>query len=171
MLILQSISIENLVQTKMTEAIDNQQNIDVHRTSTDDGMIIVIKPDFENFDFSIRINREFDSNESDYSDLQFEKYDLPRIWTDDLQRTFTNDGTISPLKLEWQKANSSVRDNWEDDVNENDWSDWQSAKHDLQRTSTDDGRIMFCKPDPENADFSIRANLKHDSKEIAGRKW
>jgi hypothetical protein len=79
MLILQSISIENLVQTKMTEAIDNQQNIDVHRTSTDDGMIIVIKPDFENFDFSIRINREFDSNESDYSDLQFEKYDLPRI--------------------------------------------------------------------------------------------
>jgi hypothetical protein len=37
--------------------------------------------EYENASDSIRVNREFDSNEIDVSDSQYEKHDEPRIST------------------------------------------------------------------------------------------
>jgi hypothetical protein len=41
-----------------------------------DGITIDSSDENENTSNSIRVNREFDSNESDESDLQFEKHDF-----------------------------------------------------------------------------------------------
>jgi hypothetical protein len=46
------------------------------------GISIDRSDEYENASDSIRINREFDSNEIDESDLQSQKHDDPRISTD-----------------------------------------------------------------------------------------
>jgi hypothetical protein len=65
-----------------------------------------------NADDSMRINREFDSDEIDESDLQFEKHDYPR------NSTFR--GISIDVSDEYEKANDSIRINLEEDSNEND---------------------------------------------------
>jgi hypothetical protein len=51
------------------------------RISTFWGIMIDLSDDDENADDSIRVNREFDSNEIDESDQQYEKHEEQRIST------------------------------------------------------------------------------------------
>jgi hypothetical protein len=56
---------------------------ELHSTSTDAGISIVLKPLPANAHSSIRCNVEFDSNVTDVSDLQEEKQNLHNTSTDD----------------------------------------------------------------------------------------
>jgi hypothetical protein len=76
---------------------------------------IDLSDDSENADDSIRVNREFDSNEIDKSDLQFEKHDEQRI--------STLDGITIDLSDKYENTFDSIRVNYEFDSNEINESD------------------------------------------------
>jgi hypothetical protein len=88
---------------------------DLHSTSTDAGISIVLKPLCANAYSSIRCNFEFDSNVTDVSDSQLEKQDLPS--------TSTDAGTAIVLKPLPANADSSIRCNFEFDSNATDVSE------------------------------------------------
>jgi hypothetical protein len=65
------------------------------------GISIDSSDDYQNADDSMRINREFDSNEIDKSILQYEKHDDPRI------STFR--GISIDSSDEYENANDSIQ--------------------------------------------------------------
>jgi hypothetical protein len=77
----------------------------LQRISTDDGITIDFKREYENTCSSIRINFESGSNKTDLSDLQYLKHDLQRISTDD--------GITIVFKPDDENADSSIRINFE----------------------------------------------------------
>jgi hypothetical protein len=81
------------------------------------GITIDWSDDWENANDLIRVNREFDSNVIDESDLQDEKHDEPRIWT--------VEGIIIDRSDENENAFDSIRVNREFDSNIIDESDSQ----------------------------------------------
>jgi hypothetical protein len=100
---------------------------------------------------SIRLNREFDSNKTHESDLQYEKHDDPSI---SAMRGIAIDSSNDS-----RNASGSIRFNREFDSNEIDESDSQQKKHDdpiistVRRISIDrsdevmfrDARLWDCK--------------------------
>jgi hypothetical protein len=92
------------------------------------GIVIDSSDEFENADDSTRINREFNSNVIDESDLQDEKHFGPKI------------STLLGIKIDWiddsLNASDSIRVKSEFDSNVIDESDLQNEKHDEQRIST-----------------------------------
>jgi hypothetical protein len=85
---------------------------DESRISTFRGISIDLSDEYENADDSIRINREFDSNEIDERDLQQKKDDDPRI------ATFR--GISIDSSDEFENASDPIPINPEDNSNEND---------------------------------------------------
>jgi hypothetical protein len=75
-------------------------------------MVIDLSDEHENVLDSIRMNREFDSNEIDESDLQSRKHDDPRI--------STVRGMSIDASDEHENALDSIRINREFDSNESD---------------------------------------------------
>jgi hypothetical protein len=129
-------------------------NAEPSMKSTFRGISIEWSDEYANANDSIRANREFDSNESNKSDLH------------DEQRISTLDG----IKIDWsdenENADDSIRVNRELDSNEMDESDWQWKKQNEQRISTLDGIIMDWSDEEKNAFDSIRVNRELDSNEI-----
>jgi hypothetical protein len=89
---------------------------------------------------SIRVKREFDSNEIDESDLQYAKHWNPRI------------STFLRIKIDWsddsRNASDSIRVKCEFDSNVIDENDWQSEKHFDPRISTFFGIKIDSSDDP-----------------------
>jgi hypothetical protein len=84
---------------------------------------------------SIRINREFDSNETDESERQNKKHDDPRI--------STCRGIEIDSRNDDENADDSIRFNREFDSNVIDASDLQSEKHDDPTISISEETIRF----------------------------
>jgi hypothetical protein len=85
-----------------------------------------------NAHFSIRDNRESQSNVTEVSDLQKEKHASKSPSTDE--------GREMDVMALPRNAHFSIRDNFESHSNVTDVSDVHDEKHASQRTSTDEGR-------------------------------
>jgi hypothetical protein len=144
---------------------------DLHNTSTDAGISILIKPLRENVDSSIRCSFEFDSNVTHVSNLQQQKQSL--------HKTSTDAGTSILVKRLNENAYSSIRCNFEFDSNVTDVNEVHLKKQDLHNTSTDAGTLIVVPSviahgekshsvhsHPANADSSIRCNFEFDSNVI-----
>jgi hypothetical protein len=107
---------------------------------------------------SIRVNREFDSNEIDESDLQFEKHEEPKI------------STLRVINIDWsdeyENASHSIRVKCEFDSNVIDESDLQDEKHLDPTILTFLGIKIDWSAEDENASDSIRVKRDFDSNMI-----
>jgi hypothetical protein len=131
---------------------------DEPRISTVLGITIDGSDEYENASDSIRINREFNSNEMDESDLHDRKHNEPRVST---LLGITIDGSD-----DCANAFDSIRINREFDSNKTDTSDSHPRKHDEPRISRLLGIIIDSSDDRKNAFDSIRINRELDSNEM-----
>jgi hypothetical protein len=70
------------LSNRTEESDSHSEKHPISKTSTDEGIMISIKPVPKNAHFSIRDNLDSDSNRTEKSDLHSEKHDAPKNTTE-----------------------------------------------------------------------------------------
>jgi hypothetical protein len=118
------------------------------------GITIDWSDDHKKASDSIRVNREFDSNVIDESELQYEKHSDPR--------SSTWRGIHMDWSDEYENANDSIRVKCEFDSNVIDESDWHSEKQLIQ--------VLFLTIYFIQFESSVNV-IQMKSREVSGNSW